>query len=211
MSRPVSHGAVVAGALFALFFFVGLVLIGDQAGAFADSEAAFNELFADEAQRTQHVAGSLLLIVAAIAFAIYAYGVGDDPRLGPTPMLAVVVRASGVLAAGAMLGAGAAFLTVPLSLVMGDFFDDPGIVSGQAILPHLGYVLLVAGVGLAAAVVILAQAQVAGQPRWFVWFSRVSALLLVIGAPSVAGMGILPIWTVVAVVARRGGTPASRE
>ena len=66
------RSASVSGGIFAVTFFVGLLLVGDQAGAFADSERAYTEIFSDDSHRTEDVAGSLLLIVSAVAFGTFA-------------------------------------------------------------------------------------------------------------------------------------------
>ncbi len=63
--------ASIAGWVFAVTFFVGLFSVGDQAGAFADSDRAYAELFADTSHRVfQDLTGSVLLIVSAIAFGV---------------------------------------------------------------------------------------------------------------------------------------------
>jgi hypothetical protein len=50
----------------------------------------------------------------------------------------VVMRVGDALAAVSMLMAGAAFLTVPASLLLGDLYGDPGLVTAQPVLPHSG-------------------------------------------------------------------------
>lgn len=110
-----------------------------------------------------------------------------------------VVRVGGGLAAAAMLVAGATFLTVPASPALGDFYGDPGIVSGQLILPSLGYILLVVGVAITAAVLMIASTRLGAFPTWL---TVIAAVLLVVTGGSVITMTLLPIWVaVVAVIA----------
>jgi hypothetical protein len=187
----------ISGGIFAITFFVGLFLVGDQAGAFADSERAYTEIFSDESHRVQDLAGSILLIVSAIAFGVFAQFLalsGDPNRPG-----VVVMRVSGTLATASLLVAGAAFLTVPASLLLGDFFGDPGIVSAQPILPHFGYILLVVGVAIPAATLMVASTRLGVFPTWLTWVTVIAAVLLVVTGSSVSTMALLPIW--VAVVA----------
>ena len=47
------RSAAVSGGIFALAFLVGLVLVADQAGAFADSKRACSEIFADVSLRSE--------------------------------------------------------------------------------------------------------------------------------------------------------------
>ena len=42
--EPIGRGVSTAGWVFAVSFFVGLFLVGDQAGAFADADRAYAEL-----------------------------------------------------------------------------------------------------------------------------------------------------------------------
>jgi hypothetical protein len=193
--------ALITGWVFAAAFFVGLILVGDQAGAFADSDRAYAELFGDVSHRLEDLAGSALLIVAGIAFGAFSHLVApalrpDEDRYGWT----VVVRVSGLLAAASILVAGAAFATVPASLVIGDFFDDPGIVTGQNILPSLGYILLVLGALIPAAVVMVGSTRLDLFPRWFVWVTLVVAVVLIVTGPMVSALVLLPIWVAGAAV-----------
>ena len=188
-----------AGCLLSRF--VGLFLVGDQAGAFADSERAYAELFADTSHRIQDLTGSVLLIVSGIAFGVFVQFLAPAPDPGAWRYAwTVVVGVSGLLAAAAILIAGAAFATVPASLVVGDFFDDPGIVTAQNLLPSLGYVMLVVGAVIPAAVVMVGSTRLGLFSQWFVWVTPVVAVLLIVTAPMVSAMALLPIWVAIAAV-----------
>jgi hypothetical protein len=193
--------ALIAGWTFAATFFVGLFLVGDQAGAFADSDRAYAELFGDVSHRLEDLTGSALLIVASIAFGAFTHLVA--PALGPDADRygwTVVVRISGLLAAASILVAGAAFATVPASLLLGDLTDDPGIVTGQNLLPSLGYILLVFGAVIPAAVAMVGSTRLGLFPRWFVWVTLVLAVVLIVTGPMVSAMALLPIWVAGAAV-----------
>jgi hypothetical protein len=198
----ISRGASISGWVFAVTFFVGLFSVGDQAGAFADSDRAYAELFADTSHRVfQDLTGSVLLIVSAIAFGVFVQFIA--PALNPGESRygwTVVVRVSGLLAAAAILIAGAAFATVPASLVVGDLTGDPGIVTAQNLLPSLGYMTLVAGAMIPAAVVMVGSTRLGLFSRWFVWATPVVAVLLIVTAPMVSAMALLPVWVAVAAV-----------
>lgn len=200
----------VSGEIFAVTFFVGLLLVGDQAGAFADSENAYTEIFSDDAHRVLDLVGSLLLVVSAVAFGTFALQLAALAEA--TGFSSVVMHVGGGLAAVSMVMAGAAFLTVPASLLLGDFYGDPGLVTAQPVLPHFGYILLVVGVTIPAAALMVAATRLAGFfPTWLRWFTVAAAGLLVITGPSVITMSLLPIWVATVAMVTRRSAPISRH
>jgi hypothetical protein len=202
------RAALVAGWVFAVSFFVGLVLVGDQAGAFADSERAYAELFADPSHRVQDLAGSALLMVSAVAFGVFTQFISPMRAPGaPRRASSVVVQVGGTLTAAAILVAGGAFATVPASLVIGDFFDDPGVVTAQNVLASLGYVMLVAGAMIPAVCVMIASTRLGLFPRWFTWLTPVIAALLIVTAPAVSLVALLPVWVAAAAVLQSRNKP----
>lgn len=60
--------ATVTGGVFVIAFSVGLGLLGDEIGAFGDSDRAFVEHFSTGSQRAADIAGSFMLMAAASAF-----------------------------------------------------------------------------------------------------------------------------------------------
>lgn len=196
------RSASVSGGIFAVTFLVGLLLVGDQAGAFADSDRAYTEIFSDDSHRTLDLAGSLLLMVSAVAFGTFALQLGA--AIDMTRPLSVVTRVGGTLASVSILMAGAAFLTVPASLLFGEFTGDPGLVTAQPVLPHFGYILLVLGSTIPAGALMVASTRLGGFPTWLRWITVVAAVLLVVTGQSVITMLLLPIWVAtVALVTRR--------
>lgn len=195
------RSASVSGGIFAVTFLVGLLLVGDQAGAFADSDRAYTEIFSDDSHRTLDLAGSLLLMVSAVAFGTFALQLGA--AIDMTRPSSVVTRVGGTLASVSILMAGAAFLTVPASLLFGEFTGDPGLVTAQPVLPHFGYILLVLGSTIPAGALMVASTRLGGFPTWLRWITVVAAVLLVVTGQSVITMLLLPIWVAtVALVTR---------
>jgi hypothetical protein len=204
------RGGLIAGWVFAVSFFVGLFLVGDQAGAFADSERAYADLFADTSHRVEDLTGSVLLIVSAIAFGVFTQFIAPPLEPGASRYgWTLVVRVSGLLAATAILVAGAAFATVPASLVIGDLFDDPGIVTAQNVLPSLGYVMLVIGAVIPAVAVMVGSTRLGLYSQWFVWVTPVIAVVLIVTASAVSSIALLPVWVAAAAVlqSRTNQTP----
>jgi hypothetical protein len=146
------------GGLFVVAFVVGLALLSDELGAFGDSDGAFVEHFSSGSQRAADIAGSVALAAAAAAFMYFDHLIAsaqlDDPDRSSRSRL---VRTAGMLAGALMFVAALALVTVPLSISMGEFFDEGGgaFGEGQAVLPQFGFVALVFGAMLPAAVTIL--------------------------------------------------------
>lgn len=195
----------VSGGIFAVTFFVGLLLVGDQTGAFADSADAYAEIFSGDTHRVLDVAGSLLLIDSAVAVGMFALQLAE---LGQTIRpSSVVMRVGGALASVSMLIAGAAFLTVPASLLLGDFYGDPGLITAQPVLSHFGYILLAVGATIPAAALMVASTRLDGFPTWLRWVTVVAAGLLVVTGQSVITMLLLPIWVATVALVTRRPTP----
>ena len=200
---------LVSGGIFVVTFSLGLLLVGDQAGAFADSERAYIEIFSDDARRPEDLAGSLLVIASAVAFGTFALQLGAmDEAMRPS---SVLMRVGGMLAAGSMLVAGAAFLTVPASLLVGGFFGDPGLVTAQPVLPHFGYISLVVGSAIPAAALMMGSTRLPGLPTWLRRFTFVAALLLVATSSSVITMLLLPAWVATLALTTRRGMQIKRS
>jgi hypothetical protein len=146
------------------------------------------------------VVGSVLLIVSAVALAVFVHLLSslnsDDTASRPGSI--VTVRVSGMLSAVAILVAGAAFLTVPASLAIGDLFDDPGIETAQIILPHFGYVMLVVAAVIPAATMMVGSSRLRVLPLWFRRATLPITVILVVVSTSVSGLVLLPLWVGVA-------------
>lgn len=114
-----------------------------------------------------------------------------------------LVRTAGMLAGIFMVVAALALVTVPLSISLGEFFDEEGKAFGeaQAVLPQFGYVVLVFGAMVPAAVAIVAAARLGLFPTWLARSSFPIAVLLALTSGSVSSMVLLPIWVALATVA----------
>ena len=188
-------GAARAGVVFVLTFTCGLVGLGDLLGSFADSDDAFFAHFADGTNRTKEIVGAYLLVLAGIAFVLFAYELATVRDDGRAP---IIVTAS--LSAGAMIVAGIALMTVPLSISFAELTDDIPFGASRAVLPQFGSVALTIGAMLPAAAFVIIVARVPGLlPRWLsIAGYPVAALLLV--ALTVAPMLLLSIWVAAASV-----------
>lgn len=194
----------VTGGLFVVAFVVGLALLGDQVGAFADSDRTFVEHFSTGSQRAVDIAGSALLVVAAAAFMYFTHLIASvrAEALSQSAM-SRLVRTAGMLAGTFMVVAALALLTVPLSISLAEFYDEEPTAfgEGQAVLPQFGYVTLVFGAMIPAAVAIAAAARLGLFPTWLTRSSFPLAILLAITSGSVVTMVLLPIWAALATVA----------
>ena len=164
-----------AGAAFVILFLAAFVLaVGTIVGMFADPDRVFIEHFADESNQVRGIAGSFLLALAGLAFGLFVDALSRRANERRTPLLI-----TGFSAAGAMILAAVAWVTVPLSLWFGSLVDDPGLQDGQAVLPQFGYAALGMGAMLPAAVFIVLVARTPGLvPRWLSFVSYPVAALV---------------------------------
>ena len=116
-----------------------------------------------------------------------------------------VARAAGMVAGVFILVAALALLTVPASISMGKFFGegDGVFAESQAVLPQFGYVAIVFGAMIPAAVAIVAIARLRLFPIWLTRLSFVMATLLALTSGMVSSMVLLPAWAVLATVVLR--------
>lgn len=192
-----------AGTLFVVAFVVGWALLGDELGAFGDSDNAFVQHFSSGSQRAADIAGSVALGAAAVAFASFTHLIGSTlPNALDRSSPSHLVRTSGMLAATFMFVAALALVTVPLSLSVGELFDeDPGAFGdGQAVLPQFGFVALAIGAMVPAAVAMAVSARLGLFPMWLARSSVAIAVLLALTSVSVISMVLLPIWVALGTV-----------
>ena len=189
-----------------LTFIASLVMLGDELGAFADSDEAFVEHFSTGSQRGVDITGAFLLGAAATAFMYFTHLLAtSSPELSNRLVTPTLIRTAGMLAGIFMVVAALALVTVPMSISMGEFFDEESgaFVEGQAVLPQFGYVTLVFGAMIAAAVAIAAVAHLGLFRRWLTWLSFAVAVVLALTSAMVISMVLLPIWVGAATVAMR--------
>ena len=197
---------VVAGVVFVITFVVGLALLGEVAGSVGEPDEWFAGHFSSGSERAADIAGSFLLFVAAMAFLFFTQMVGAVARSQTPEQRATwaLAWAAGTMASVGLFIAALAFLTVPLSISIGELYDDAAFSEGQAVLPQFGYVALAVGAMYPAAVMIVAIARLAILPRWLTRLSYFVAVLLVATSLAVSPMFILlPGWVALTAFALR--------
>ena len=184
------------GALFVGLFVGSSVLLGELVGSFADSDAQFVTLFSDSGNRISYVAGSALMLLAGPAFVWFAHALSCETGSRRAPLLI-----TGAAAATGMIVAALAYATVPLSLLFGSFFGDPGLESGQAVLPQFGYVAVSLGGMLPAGIFIAIAAMTPDLlPRWLSIVSYPVAVLVSLTALLFMPFALFVLWVAVATV-----------
>jgi hypothetical protein len=202
----------VTGGVFVVAFGAGLVLLGSEIGAFGDSDRAFVEHFSAGSQRAADIAGSFLLMASAVAFMYFTHLIASTQTSDPNQSTSSnVVRTTGILSGIFMIVAALALITVPLSISMGEFFDEDGTVfqHGQAVLPQFGYVTLVFGAMIPAAVAIGVASRLGLFPVWLNRASLPIAVLLALTSGSVGTMALLPLWVGLTTVVLAWSTPSN--
>ena len=182
------------GSAFVVLFLGSSVLLGDLVGSFADSDTQFVTLFSDAGNRIGYIAGSVLLVLAGLAFVWFAHALSYETGPRRAPLLI-----TGAAAAMGMVVAALAFATVPLSLLFGSFFSDPGLESGQAVLPQFGYVAFSLGGMLPAGIFIAIAASTPDLlPRWLSIASYPVAVLVSLTALLFMPFALFILWVAVA-------------
>ena len=189
------------GSVFVVLFVGSSVLLADLVGSFADSDAQFVTLFSDAGNRIGYIVGSVLLVLAGLAFVWFAHALSCETGARRAPMLI-----TGATVGSAMIVAALAFATVPLSIQFGSAVGDPGLQAGQAVLPQLGFAALALGAMLPAGIFILFAALTPDLlPRWLVAASYPVAILVALTAFLFLPMVLFVLWVVAttATVSRR--------
>jgi hypothetical protein len=203
---------LLAGLGSAAGLLVGTILLADLLGSFGDPDLVFAEHFADTGNRAQRLVGSAFLFVGGVLFLPFASGVAArvSPRSGD---LSQTVRSLATVIAALVCVAAATLSVVDLSRLYADAFDEavqPFDGNQAAVLPQLGYVLLLVAAAYLSAVVVgllsLAGLRRGGISRGAAWFGLAIAVLLLL-SPAVLPFLLLPVWILVTTVTtlRSGG------
>jgi hypothetical protein len=130
----VSRIGPVTGAIFSVLFIGGVVVFGELLGSFGDSDATFERYFASNSNRTGNLVGGALLGGAGLIFLWFLLHLvrrllRDDGRIEILPLIALT---SGLVFVALLLGAAAALVTVPFTLVFGGFYDEEGVLEAES-------------------------------------------------------------------------------
>ena len=182
---------------FAVLYVAGFVPLGELLGSFGDPDAAFADYFAKDSNRIGAVLGGLGVALAGLAFLWFLSNLHSSvERIGPLPGL---VTAAGTTFVVLLFAGTAALVTVPYARTFGGAYgDDSVLLSGEALLPQLGYVLLAVLAMWTAAVFILATTLAARAngsfPPWLVRLGFVAAVFVFLLGSSVMGLLGVPVW-----------------
>lgn len=191
----------ICGVFFAITFAAGGILLGDLFGSFADSDETFVEYYASSSNRTGSALGGLFLLISGIALLPFVSGLVRliDPKQTSWAAVQLAIPLS-YLAAGLIVAAAAALSTVGFARVFADITDEsspPFQGSSVAVLPQLGYVLIVFAAWVLAvvlAIVASASMRARSMPRAVAWLTIVCVGLLLL-APSGSALVALPVWS----------------
>ena len=176
-------------------FVVGLALLGELAGSVGEPDAWFIQHFNSGTERTEDIVGSFLLVASAIALLTFTRLVAAGARVRSGETMGELAQAAGVLTSFGILLAALSFLTVPLSISIGELYDDSAFIEGRATVPQFGYVALTVGAMFPAAVMVIAIARLQVHPVWLTRLSYLIAAMLLTASFAVSPMFILlPGW-----------------
>jgi hypothetical protein len=195
--RP-GRARALSGFVFATLYVAGLVPLGELLGSFGDSDATFVAYFENDSNRLGALIGGIVLVLAGLIFLWFLSNLRLSVEgAGPLPGM---VTAAGTTFVVLLFAGTASLVTVPYARIFGGAYGEGAVlVSSEALLPQLGYVLLAVFGMWAASVLILvvtlaARAQ-RGFPRWLVRLGFAASVLVFLLGPSVMGLLGVPIWT----------------
>ena len=197
LTRRGVRGRAWSAIGFAVLYVAGFVPLGELLGSFGDPDAAFADYFAKDSNRIGAVFGGVGVAFAGLAFLWFLSNLYPSvERVGPLPGL---VTAAGTTFVVLLFAGTAALVTVPYARTFGGFYgDDSILVSGEALLPQLGYVLIAVLAMWTAALFILATTLAARAngsfPRWLVRLGFVAAVFVFLLGSSVMGLLGVPVW-----------------
>jgi hypothetical protein len=208
-ARPGSKFAAWAGIAFFVFFPVGLIFSSNDLDN-KDSDKNWHDWFADSGNRTGNIIGIYLLVIAALAFIVFASGLLERVRSGDGPSLPhrVAATSGSVFAVLTMVAA------IQLGGVSGNitFGDTPVPKDTDIMRQTLGYGTIAVAGALTAIVFIVATtivARSAGVFRsWLVIVSYIAAVIL-LGAVVFLPMAALPIWVLIVSIVLLTRKPAT--
>lgn len=205
MGTVYRRDAFAGGILFAVAFGGAGFLLGDLWGSFGDSDDTFSEYYGSTSNRAGSVAGAVLLFVSGLAMLPFIGGLGRRIEAADGGRWVEVLMPLSYVASGVIIGAAAASGTVGASMIMADVFDEanePFQGGSAAVLPQLGYVLIVFSAWTLAVVLVISGVlllRAKAGPAFVGWLAIVCAAALLL-APAVLPLAVLPLWVLIASV-----------
>lgn len=179
-ARPLRRPAVALGCSY----LAAVLALGPLLGSLADSSTAFAEHFADSGNRVRDLVGSFALLIAAATLG-WTVVMARSAGSAAAAALRDLTTMAGAVTATAFVAAAGLLLTVPLTSLIGELTDDPGIAPGvQAGITQAGVVvLLVAALCLALTTVLVARLgrHTDAVPRWIMVTAWATAAMLLLG------------------------------
>lgn len=190
--------------MFAVAFASGTVLLAELWGSFGDPDGAFADFYDDATNRGATVVGSALLFVSGLTLLPFAAGLAGRIDRGAGPWQQMLAQLP-VVVSVLIVAAAAASATVGASRTMAVAFDEasePFEGPGTAVLPQLGYVLIVLAAWAEAVWLLVAGTlAVRSGAKFFVagWPAVACAAALIL-SPAVMPLLVLPVWVLAASV-----------
>lgn len=201
------------GTVFSVLFTIALTaLLGELIGAFADSAASFT-YFDSSAERIRHALGAYFLAASGLVFIGFTVrATGPEAANARTDLITARLAATAFAAQAGL--AAAALATVSLSVGFGQITGDPGIRTGEELLPQLGYVVLFVPGALSAGLAVLMIARVAARtsqlPRWVIGAGYPVAVVQLFSFYTLPLL-LIPLWVLGAAISLRPATADASE
>jgi hypothetical protein len=191
----------IAGIVFVPLFVVGWLV---STGGVPDSDAPLADWvdwMTDSGSGAMALLSAYLLILAAIAFVVFAAGLVRRIRdaQGDGSLTASIVLGLSILGSALLASGGIAVNTGPIQRLFDDSVPDPTDIQVFIQIQSLGFGLALVGSALSvAAIIAIASASLrATVPRWFTMIGYVAAVVM-LGSVMFLPMVVFPVWVLIA-------------
>ena len=186
--------AAVAGIAFVVMFIAGILVL--DAPGHDDSDASLNAFYSQSSNRLRVVIAGYLWAGAGLAFLWFLGHLRSrlSAAEGDHLELSAVMFGSGVVFVGMLFAAAAA--QDPTYAFSIDAFDEPQTQLSRAVIPHIGYGMLLYGMlaaGLTTSTASVAILQTGVLPAWMAWVGFLASLALLFSLLFIP-MFALTIW-----------------
>jgi hypothetical protein len=199
----------IAGIVFVPLFVVGWLV---STGGVPDSDAPLADWvdwMTDSGSGAMALLSAYLLILAAIAFVVFAAGLVRRIRdaQGDGSLTASIVLGLSILGSALLASGGIAVNTGPIQRLFDDSVPDPTDIQVFIQIQSLGFGLALVGSALSvAAIIAIASASLrATVPRWFTMIGYVAAVVM-LGSVMFLPMVVFPVWVLIASILMLRGT-----
>jgi hypothetical protein len=191
----------IAGIVFVPLFIAGWFISTGGVPDYDEPLAEWVDWTTDSGSGAMALLSAYLLILAAIAFVVFAAGLVGRIRdaQGYGSLTASIAHGLSILGSALLASGGVAVNTGPIQRLFDDSVPDPTDPQVFIQIQSLGFGLALVGSALsvAAVIAIVSASLRATEPRWFTMIGYVAAVIM-LGSVMFLPMVVFPVWVLIA-------------